>query len=114
MNKTINNSLEIIRDKILKLVNSEELYMKTNSYGNEEIEMPNGEKVLKRVEKGKKPMKYGRADWEKSDNIENGHSSRVRVRFVVNELTKLLKTAKILLRENDVKQRESRKKKGEN
>lgn len=110
----MNNSLEIIRNKISKLVNSEELYMKTNSYGNEEVEMPNGEKVLKRVDKGKKPMKYSRNDWEKADNIENGHSSRVRVRFVVNELSKLLKTAKILLRENDAKQKELRKKKEEN
>lgn len=108
------NSLEIIRNKILKLINSEELYMKTNSYSNEEVELPDGEKVLKRVPKGKKPMKYGRIDWEKSDDIDRGHSSRVRVRFVIGELTKLLKTAKLQLRENDIKQKEERKKKGKN
>jgi hypothetical protein len=105
------NNLEIIRNKILKLINSEELYMKTNSYGNEEVELPNGEKILKRVTKGKKPMKYGRVDWEKSDDVERGKSSRVRVRFVIGELTKLLKSAKLLLRENDAKQKETRKKK---
>jgi hypothetical protein len=108
------DNLEMVRNKILKLINSEELYMKTNSYGNEEIELPDGEKVLKRIAKGKKPMKYGRVDWEKADDIERGKSARVRVRFVVGELTKLLKSAKILLREKDTKQKETRKKKGEN
>jgi hypothetical protein len=71
----------------------------------------NKEKILKRVTKGKKPMKYGRVDWEKSDDVERGKSSRVRVRFVIGELTKLLKSAKLLLRENDAKQKETRKKK---
>jgi hypothetical protein len=108
------HNLETIRSKIFKLVNSEELYMKTESYYNEEFELPDGEKIFKRVSKGKKPVKYGKADWVKGEDIERGNSARIRLRLVINEMSRLLKTAKLLLKENNNKYREIKKKKGEN
>jgi leucyl-tRNA synthetase len=109
------NNLEIIRLKLLKLINSEELYMKTESYYNEEVEMPNGEKIFKRVSKGKKPVKYGKADWLKSEDINNGNSARVRVRLVINEMSKLIKSAKTIIKETNQKHKEKiKKRKGEN